>query len=122
LYSPGDERGPALENDYFESDDRAPSDSAPTSVVAMAQCHDNQQDVRIAHHWHKHFRLGPRACFTSLCVCTFDLVTGLLLLQAVRVGSVCTNSGKFQFLLHAGIYYTLYNVTPPSLPWLEYTY
>ena len=48
MYSPGNGRGPTLENDYLESDDRAPgSDSAPASAipVAMAQ-HDNQQDVR----------------------------------------------------------------------------
>jgi hypothetical protein len=112
LYSLGDERGPALENDYLESDDRAPSDSAPALVTAMA--YDNQQDVRIAHHGTGTFRLGPCTCFASSCVCTFDLVTGLLLLQAVRVGSVCTNSGEFQFLLHTGMYYTLYNVTPPK--------
>ena len=43
-------------------------------------------------------------------VCTFDLVTGLLLLQAVRVGSVCSNSGEFQFLLCAGMYYNIYYV------------
>ena len=48
MYSPGNGRGPTLENDYLESDDRALSDSAPASAipVAMAQ-HDNQQDVRI---------------------------------------------------------------------------
>ena len=49
MYSPGNGRGPTLENDYLESDDRAPSsDSAPASAipVAMAQ-HDNQQDVRV---------------------------------------------------------------------------
>ena len=47
MYTPGNERGPTLENDYLESDDRAPRDSAPASAipVAMAQ-HDNQQDVR----------------------------------------------------------------------------
>ena len=48
IYSPGYERSPTLENDYLESDDRAPgSDSGPASAipVAMAQ-HDNQQDVR----------------------------------------------------------------------------
>ena len=48
MYTPGNERGPTLENDYLKSDDRAPgSDSAPASAipVAMAQ-HDNQQDVR----------------------------------------------------------------------------
>ena len=101
-YPPGNERGPTLENDYLESDDRVPSDSTPVSAIPVAMTHDNQQDVslriNIAHH--KHFRPGPwpYACFLSLCVCTFDLVTGLLLLQAVRVGSVCTNSGEFQFL------------------------
>ena len=48
LYSPGNERGPTLENDYLESDDRPLSDSAPASAipVAIAQ-HDIQQDVRI---------------------------------------------------------------------------
>ena len=35
MYSPaGKERGPTLENDYLESDDRAPgSDSAPASAI-----------------------------------------------------------------------------------------
>ena len=102
MYSPGNERGPTLENDYLESDDRAPSDSAPVSVIPVAMAHGNQQDVRIVHH--KHFQAWFMCMlYVCHCVCTFDLVIGLLLLQAVRVGSVCTNSGEFQFLLRAGM-------------------
>ena len=91
-------RSPALENDYL-SDDRAPSsDSALASVTVMA--HNNQQDVRITalQAW----SICMLYACVSLCV-YFDLVTGLLLLQAVRVGSVCSNSGEFQFLLRAGM-------------------
>ena len=71
------------------------------------------------------FRPGPHhiiyiiECIMSWCY-TFDLVTGLLLLQAVRMGSVCSNSGEFQFLLHADMYYATYIVTPPRLLWHTY--
>ena len=46
MYSPGNERGPTLENDYLESDDKAPSsDSAPASAIPVAMA---QQDVRVS--------------------------------------------------------------------------
>ena len=65
MYSPGNERGPTLENDYLESDDRAPSDTeALASVIPVAMAHDNQQDVRID----KHFQAWS-ICMLYVVVC-----------------------------------------------------
>ena len=70
MYSPaGKERGPTLENDYLESDDRAPgSDSAPASAIPVAMAHDNQQDVRIECIISTSALHGPCSCFMLLCV------------------------------------------------------
>ena len=94
MYSPGNVRGPASENDYL-SDDRMPGGAQASAVL-----HDNQQDVR---HKYSHSSqalpyVSIHVMSTHVCYVPVDLVVGLLLLQTVRVGSFCPNCSKLKVI------------------------
>ena len=70
MHSPGNEREPALENDYRSDDTGAPSSHGAQASSAMAQ--DNQQDVRITHHAQA-LRPGRSMCMHDTIVCMYTL-------------------------------------------------